>query len=161
MSKCPCFSGKDYNDCCMPVIEEHSANTALALMRSRYTAWQTGNAEYLMLTSHPANRKNLNIKDIEEWSDENNWTKLEIISAENGRLREETGIVEFKAYYTDKSGKEQIHHEKSRFLKVENKWYYVDGLMNPPKINIMKKVSRNDPCPCGSGKKHKKCCGAN
>ena len=23
------------------------------------------------------------------------------------------------------------------------------------------KVGRNDPCPCGSGKKHKKCCGAN
>jgi uncharacterized protein YecA (UPF0149 family) len=21
------------------------------------------------------------------------------------------------------------------------------------------KVGRNDPCPCGSGKKHKKCCG--
>jgi preprotein translocase subunit SecA len=26
---------------------------------------------------------------------------------------------------------------------------------NPPK------VGRNDPCPCGSGKKYKKCCGAN
>ena len=24
-----------------------------------------------------------------------------------------------------------------------------------------KKVGRNDPCPCGSGKKYKKCCGAN
>jgi len=24
-----------------------------------------------------------------------------------------------------------------------------------------KKVGRNDPCPCGSGKKHKKCCGVN
>ncbi|HIE11729.1 MAG TPA: hypothetical protein EYP62_08950, partial [Kiritimatiellae bacterium] len=22
------------------------------------------------------------------------------------------------------------------------------------------KVGRNDPCPCGSGKKYKKCCGA-
>ena len=24
-----------------------------------------------------------------------------------------------------------------------------------------KKVGRNDPCPCGSGKKYKKCCGVN
>ncbi|MCD8089578.1 MAG: SEC-C domain-containing protein [Clostridiales bacterium] len=24
-----------------------------------------------------------------------------------------------------------------------------------------KKIGRNDPCPCGSGKKYKKCCGAN
>ena len=26
--------------------------------------------------------------------------------------------------------------------------------------NLNKKTSRNDPCPCGSGKKFKKCCGA-
>jgi uncharacterized protein YecA (UPF0149 family) len=25
---------------------------------------------------------------------------------------------------------------------------------------VLNKVGRNDPCPCGSGKKHKKCCGA-
>ena len=25
---------------------------------------------------------------------------------------------------------------------------------------VQKKVGRNDPCPCGSGKKYKKCCGA-
>lgn len=33
-------------------------------------------------------------------------------------------------------------------------------LLNPPKTVIAeKKVGRNEPCPCGSGKKHKKCCG--
>ena len=30
-----------------------------------------------------------------------------------------------------------------------------------PVVNSSKKVGRNDPCPCGSGKKYKKCCGAN
>ena len=29
-----------------------------------------------------------------------------------------------------------------------------------PVVNAAKKVGRNDPCPCGSGKKYKKCCGA-
>ena len=29
------------------------------------------------------------------------------------------------------------------------------------KLVKKKKVGRNDPCPCGSGKKYKKCCGAN
>ena len=29
-----------------------------------------------------------------------------------------------------------------------------------PVRNAAKKVGRNDPCPCGSGKKYKKCCGA-
>ena len=33
-------------------------------------------------------------------------------------------------------------------------------LLNPPKTRtVEKKVGRNEPCPCGSGKKHKKCCG--
>lgn len=32
---------------------------------------------------------------------------------------------------------------------------------NKPEIDLTKKVGRNDPCPCGSGKKFKKCCGAN
>ena len=36
----------------------------------------------------------------------------------------------------------------------------LDMLLNPPKTKITeKKVGRNKPCPCGSGKKHKKCCG--
>ena len=33
-------------------------------------------------------------------------------------------------------------------------------LLNPPKTSIAeKKVGHNEPCPCGSGKKYKKCCG--
>jgi len=33
-------------------------------------------------------------------------------------------------------------------------------LLHPPKTKTAeKKVGRNEPCPCGSGKKHKKCCG--
>jgi SWIM/SEC-C metal-binding protein len=56
----------------------------------------------------------------------------------------------------------------------ENGWKYTIGLepdkpeditdletlLNPPKPKIAeKKVGRNEPCPCGSGKKYKKCCG--
>ncbi|MCM8787230.1 MAG: preprotein translocase subunit SecA [Candidatus Omnitrophica bacterium] len=33
------------------------------------------------------------------------------------------------------------------------------GKNEPPKQKILDKVGRNDPCPCGSGKKYKKCCG--
>lgn len=35
----------------------------------------------------------------------------------------------------------------------------VDGYTNTPYVRIEVKVGRNDPCPCGSGKKYKKCCG--
>jgi len=34
-----------------------------------------------------------------------------------------------------------------------------DGSSQP--IEKPKKIGRNDPCPCGSGKKYKKCCGKN
>ena len=36
----------------------------------------------------------------------------------------------------------------------------LEKALNPPKPLISEKVGRNDRCPCGSGKKHKKCCGA-
>lgn len=31
--------------------------------------------------------------------------------------------------------------------------------VSKPRVNTEKKVGRNDPCPCGSGKKYKHCCG--
>ena len=38
---------------------------------------------------------------------------------------------------------------------------YGDGKQIARKPAVSRKVGRNDPCPCGSGKKYKKCCGAN
>ncbi len=35
----------------------------------------------------------------------------------------------------------------------------LDILLNPvAQVTATKKVGRNEPCPCGSGKKYKKCC---
>ena len=34
-----------------------------------------------------------------------------------------------------------------------------ESLKSTPKVNEKKKIGRNDPCPCGSGKKYKQCCG--
>ncbi len=56
----------------------------------------------------------------------------------------------------------------------KNGWHYIIGfepdkpedisdlekMLNPPKPVITDKIGRNDPCPCGSGKKFKKCCNA-
>ena len=38
---------------------------------------------------------------------------------------------------------------------------FADGKSIRKKPAVSKKVGRNDPCPCGSGKKYKKCCGIN
>ena len=40
---------------------------------------------------------------------------------------------------------------------------FAGGKMEKAQPKVLKraeKVGRNDPCPCGSGKKYKKCCGA-
>ena len=38
---------------------------------------------------------------------------------------------------------------------------YKEQKLSTTVVNTQPKVGRNDPCPCGSGKKYKKCCGAN
>ena len=35
------------------------------------------------------------------------------------------------------------------------------GVQQPRRVKAADKVGRNDPCPCGSGKKYKQCCGKN
>lgn len=159
MPKCPCCSGKEFSQCCSPVIQQQSAPTALALMRSRYTAHQLAHVDYLYDTIHSKNRKRYSKTEIEKWAKESSWQKLEIISVEHGKLHDRRGIVEFKAYFRDVQGKDHVHHERSNFLKDNGQWFYVDGTLNPKATQLQKKVSRNDPCPCGSGLKYKKCCG--
>lgn len=82
-----------------------------------------------------------------------------MISSENGRDENE-GYVSFRAFLRD-GGYEYCLAERSRFLFEQGQWFYVDGEIDdstPPKPLTIEslKVGRNDPCPCGSGKKHKK-----
>ena len=90
------------------------------LMRSRYAAFAIPNGYYLWETTLPSKRKFHHKTELENWGKENTWTKLEIIQSNEKE-------VEFKAYFTDKFGKENIHHELSTFKKVDKKWYYVSG----------------------------------
>ena len=83
---------------------------------------------------------------------------IDIISTEKGLESDDEGTVEFKAYYEAK-GSKVTHHEKASFTKDDGQWYFVDGkIFNEAIKRSSPKVGRNDPCPCGSGKKHKKCC---
>jgi SEC-C motif-containing protein len=159
MIACPCCSGITYAECCEPIIERESASTALALMRSRFTAFCIRKAIYLYNTTHAKTRLKTSLKEIDEWSKENTWTKLEIIKVDKGAKNDSSGFVEFKAHFTDINGMHQIHHEKSSFLKEGKKWFYYDGIINPQKPVFSQTISRNAPCICGSGRKYKNCCG--
>jgi len=162
MEQCPCGSGKTYEDCCRPFIQgERPAPTAEELMRSRYTAHTQGEINYIVNTTAAEQREKINRKQLENWTKSSQWLGLQIVQTEAGGPEDETGTVEFTAIYREK-GKRIEHREIADFKKDEGKWYFVDGHAPKPEQVIRQgdKVGRNDPCPCGSGKKHKKCCGA-
>ena len=49
--------------------------------------------------------------------------------------------------------------KRERVAKVTGESAGADGTVKKQPVKKGKKVGRNDPCPCGSGKKYKKCCG--
>jgi SEC-C motif-containing protein len=131
-------------------------------MRSRYTAYVRGDIDYLQETLAPERRESFHREAATGWSKNSQWLGLEIESTENGRPGDATGHVEFAAHYIA-DGLRQIHRERSlfRYDETDRRWYFVEGEMrkNAPAVRETR-VGRNDPCPCGSGKKYKKCCGA-
>lgn len=161
MSQCPCGSGQDFAQCCEPYINGDALpDTAEKLMRSRYSAYATVNMDYLHQSLHPDHQADHDVNGARKWAANSDWLGLEIIATEAGGPDDSNGIVEFRANYREKGTIRQLH-EISRFEKVDGRWTYVDGQMPKPEtVRLDKKVGRNDPCPCGSGKKYKKCCGA-
>ncbi len=154
LAACPCGSGRAFADCCGPLIAGAAAPTAEALMRSRYTAHVRGAIDYIVDTHDPATRATLDRRAIGRWARDSDWLGLTILAVD-----EAAGVVEFAARYRA-DGREQRHHERSRFIRADGRWCYRDGVhVAPPVAARAVTVGRNEPCPCGSGKKHKKCCG--
>lgn len=132
--------------------------TAEELMKARYHAYETCDMNFIKESHDPDNTDGIDWVECEKWAKESKWLGLEIISTSKGGENDKDGIVEFKATYIE-NGKTIVHHEKSYFVKKNGVWYYQKWL---PIVNTRineNKIGRNDPCPCGSGKKYKKCCG--
>ncbi|MDN0086593.1 YchJ family protein [Yersinia nurmii] len=149
---CPCGSRINYELCCEPyILGAKVVATPGILMRSRYSAYVKEDVNYLVGTWHPDCH-------AEEWRDNivkgfvgTQWLGLTVREETAGSHPDE-GFVEFVARFKeDNSDAILMLHERSRFLRLNERWYYIDG--------IRPQVGRNDSCPCGSGKKYKKCCG--
>ena len=108
------------------------------LMRSRYDVFSREDWKYIADTSLH--------QTVEELSSSPHitWLKLDVLQTYDN-------IVEFKAYYKVNKTIEVLH-EKSTFVLSDNAWKYQDGELYPSQI------LSNEPCPCGSAKKYKKCC---
>jgi SEC-C motif domain protein len=132
LGACPCGAGL-FADCCgrflnsakSGKIESEAARlpqpqSALELMRSRYTAYTLRDEAYLQASWHSSTRP----VGEQLTQDATKWLGLEIIRhAPDG----DRAIVEFVARCKI-GGRAQRLHESSRFVREDGRWYYVDGV---------------------------------
>lgn len=162
MPNCYCCSNQPFEHCCAPLLKNvKTAESPEALMRSRFSAFCTGNTQYLLQTAHA------NYLEAEDYQNENNKTLTALKDTiENTQwvglkiLKTTPQSVEFVAFFHDTheakttpSDAPQQLHEHSQFVFENNRWLYLDGTIEAPI-----KIGRNDACYCGSQKKLKKCC---
>ena len=122
-NECPCGVAKPYAACCGRYVEAgQSAETAEALMRSRYVAYVRGRADYLLQTWHPTTRPaTLDLAD-----EPGRWLGLKVVRIEAGGSEDTAGIVEFVARYKV-NGRAHRLHEISRFVREAGQWWYRDA----------------------------------
>jgi SEC-C motif-containing protein len=160
MAKCDCGSTKEFSSCCEPFLKgDAKPLTAEQLMRARYSAFAHADIDFIEKSTDPSARSSFDRAGTEEWSKRSEWNGLEIVSTDLGGEHDSTGTVEFIARYKFE-GVERSHHERSEFKKRDGHWYFLDGKLVQEPVRVGEKTGRNDPCPCGSGKKYKKCCAA-
>ena len=111
-----------------------------------------------------AHRQVRNVHDpvaTKRWAEKSTWLGLEIVSKEGGGEGDDAGRVQFTAKYSI-DGNRIEHREIASFARHDGRWMYVDGATPKQQtvVNDGPRIGRNDPCPCGSGKKAKKCCAA-
>ena len=157
---CPCGSGAPFATCCEPIITgTRESETAEELLRARYSAFVIGTVDFIVASTHSRTRKEIDMAFIREWSQTSTWRGLQIF--ETKMVNENKTYISFEAQYTQ-NGQDQNHREKSLFEREDGQWRFVTGdeLKNPTVRYEAPRPGRNDPCPCGSGKKYKKCHGA-
>jgi SEC-C motif-containing protein len=162
MTQCPCGSELQLETCCLPLIQgKKKAATAEELLRSRYTAFTRGDVDYILGTHHSKTVQDVKREEIEEWSKDSEWLGLKVVQKEAGEVNDDKGTIVFCAGYKA-DGKVNEHWEQSFFEKENGTWKFFDarGVQVGPYRRTEPKVGRNDVCPCGSGKKYKKCCAA-
>lgn len=146
---CPCGSSADFEACCQPYHAGKLPETAEKLMRSRYSAFCVKNVDYIIATTVPNQQSLLNKDDLQAWADGMNWTRL--VVKNHNKVGKRHAQVHFQAYFDNGQG-EQVHDELSAFVKVGERWYFLD-----PTVPVS--LTGKKPCLCGSGEKFKACCG--
>jgi SEC-C motif-containing protein len=154
---CPCGSGQGFGDCCDAILTgRRPAADAEQLMRARFTAHVVHDFRFLHDSYRPTAGKPF---VPEEGEPTMQWTKLVVHAHEVAAADPDKAFVDFSAYGTEDKV-EKVLHEKAEFLRVNGVWLYNrEARLGPaPYKAAVPKPGRNEPCPCGSGKKYKHCC---
>lgn len=153
-SACPCGSRRAFVQCCQPLLKgTESAGSPSQLMRSRYSAFATDAVDYLERTHHPSRRAADERAQLQAQAGTLQWLALEICDNSEGNAGQQTGEVEFKAFFR-KGNDVRYLHERSHFIFEDEQWFYVDAVFcREQRLDI----GRNDACFCGSGRKFKQC----
>ncbi len=100
--------------------------TAEELMRSRFEAFRRGDAAWLLRTWHSSTRPaSLDLNGNPRWRG------LQIVDTDRGGLTDTSGAVEFRATYLADGSGIGILHERSRFIREDGRWFYLDGDVDP------------------------------
>jgi SEC-C motif-containing protein len=117
-SVCPCGAAA-YAQCCGRFIGRAEVpQTALELMRSRYTAYALQDDVYLAATWHASTRPAPPLTEAGL-----KWLGLEV---RKHAAAGNAATVEFVARYKIE-GRAHRLHEVSRFVREDGRWFYVDG----------------------------------
>lgn len=120
--RCPCTSGDTYASCCGPILSGALiAPTAQRLMRSRFTAFATADAAYLLRSWHPSTRP----AELEV-DPSTRWLRLDILETAQGGPFDTEGVVAFEAFFRVGDSPNTLR-ERSRFVREERVWTYLDG----------------------------------
>ena len=184
-NKCFCGSNDKFSSCCQLFINQTNNQKAFPqtpeqLMRSRFSAYATGNSQYIYDTYAKSSQTSQSVSEINDWSNACVWIALQIWSINNGDITKKKSseqFVEFSAFYITDNTLCELR-ENSRFvlesIKAENnndksqalQWRYIDGdIIEHLELS---KLKRKDLCPCNNyptawstknDKKFKQCCG--
>ena len=99
------------------------------LMRSRFTAYTLGRADYLLATTAAAEREKLDVEELGRYCRAVKCISLKVLGTRAGGPGDDEGEVTFHAKLLI-NGKRMLHWERSRFVREEGRWVYVDGETN-------------------------------
>lgn len=116
-----------------------------------------------------------NIQNLAKQNDMTNLQFMGFLDGANTSFKEELDLeslaedTEFKAEFDWEKLLWNMHDAKAEWLYGMNEWSNIfddekrkqikKDFNRSKQVVVEDKVGRNDPCPCGSGKKYKKCCG--